>query len=128
MALHQLLSLDEYLRRYDDLGNNMRLSEVANFDDWTVNIPGLGKLLCCPKDHPCPPRAPGPAHAVRRLRSAPLHGLPRTPVQSRAAAAEPLQRHVDQLLAGAAAHRHGADLREPLRDHPLGPCEAPERP
>ena len=55
-------------------------------------------------------------------RSAPLHGLLRTPVQSRAAAAEPLQRHVDQLLAGAAAHpqghRHGTDLRQPLRDHP----------
>ena len=61
VALHQLLSLEEFLRRYDDLGNNTRLSEMTNFDDWTVNIPGLGKLLCCPEDHRCPAHPEHPA-------------------------------------------------------------------
>ena len=43
--------------------NAMKLSEVANFDDWTVDIPGLGKLLCCPEDHRC---AAHPEHPAQR--------------------------------------------------------------
>ena len=96
---------------------------MANFDDWTVNIPGLGKLLCCPRTTAAPPtQSARPSARCAKTAKCPSHGLPRTPVQSRAAAAEPLQRHVDQFLAGAAAHpqghRHGNDLRQPLRDHP----------
>ena len=51
--LHELFSIDKYLDRYEDLAGDVKLRDVANFDDWTVTIPGFGDLLCCPEDHRC---------------------------------------------------------------------------
>ncbi|CAE7598782.1 unnamed protein product [Symbiodinium sp. CCMP2592] len=51
--LHETLSIDKYLERYDDLGGGVSLKDVANFDDWTVTVPGFGNILCCPEDHRC---------------------------------------------------------------------------
>ena len=50
---HQLLSIDKYLEHYDDLAGDAKLRDVADFDDWTVTIPGFGDILCCPEDHRC---------------------------------------------------------------------------
>ncbi|CAE7371814.1 anks1b, partial [Symbiodinium sp. CCMP2592] len=47
--LHELLNIDKYLSYYDDLAGDAKLTDVANFDDWTVTIPGFGNILCCPE-------------------------------------------------------------------------------
>ena len=62
--LHQLLSRDKYFRRYDDLGGGVKLSEANDFKQWSAEIPGLGKLLCCPEDLRCPAN---PQHSKERV-------------------------------------------------------------
>ena len=62
--LHQLLSRDKYFRRYDDLGGGVKLSEANDFEQWSAEIPGLGKLLCCPEDLRCPAN---PQHSKERV-------------------------------------------------------------
>ena len=60
--LHELLSFETYLKHYDVLAGDVKLSEVEDFEDWTLTIPGLGRILCCPEDHRCaasPDQHPG---------------------------------------------------------------------
>ncbi|CAE7904497.1 anks1b, partial [Symbiodinium necroappetens] len=59
--LHEILSIDQYLRRYNDLAGDVKLEDVANFDEWTVTIPGFGDILCCPEDHRCQANPQHPA-------------------------------------------------------------------
>ncbi|CAE7407650.1 anks1b [Symbiodinium sp. CCMP2592] len=51
--LHDILSIDKYLGLYGDLAGDVKLTDVAELNEWTVTIPGLGDILCCPEDHRC---------------------------------------------------------------------------
>ena len=61
--LHEIFSIDTYLRRYNDLAGGVKLSDVADFKDWLVTLPGYGDLLCCPEDHRC---QANPQHPAQR--------------------------------------------------------------
>ena len=62
--LHKLLSLDTYMRTYDRLTGDINISDFTDFQDWRVEVPGQGFILCCPEDHRC--RA-NPQHASERV-------------------------------------------------------------